>query len=320
MAALREAREESGLEVELLGERPPTDEPGTRALIAPRFLDIHRITDTHEHIGMMYWARPKQGSVTLARRGTSRHPLVFVRRVGCPPTRHVQRRKMVLPQSPRGNFGLRAPGRKPLNTPIPQFSVNVFDVSRRTVMKVQKPGFSKIELEKMLFLLNEQLQENGVTGEVCIVGGAAMILAFGSRESTRDIDALVMAPAQCPDGRGTSSRNQRVFPKLAQRWSQRIFLGPIHRDEEILKFSHLRVVAPPAEYILAMKCLAARVGLDEHDKEDTKFLIRHIGLRRPGAVLEIVEKYYPRERIPAKTQYFIQEVCDELFSKTKDIN
>jgi 8-oxo-dGTP pyrophosphatase MutT (NUDIX family) len=65
-AALREAREESGLEVELLGERPPTTEPGTRALIAPRFLDIHRITDTHEHIGLIYWARPRNGSLALA--------------------------------------------------------------------------------------------------------------------------------------------------------------------------------------------------------------------------------------------------------------
>ncbi len=60
-AALREAKEESGLEVELLGERPPTTGPGTRALIAPRFLDIHRISETHEHIGMIYWARPKRG-------------------------------------------------------------------------------------------------------------------------------------------------------------------------------------------------------------------------------------------------------------------
>ena len=60
-AALREAKEESGLDVELLGERPPTTSPGTRALIAPRFLDIHRINDTHEHIGMIYWARPKRG-------------------------------------------------------------------------------------------------------------------------------------------------------------------------------------------------------------------------------------------------------------------
>ncbi len=65
-AALREAQEESGYEIELLGERPPTTEPGTRALIAPRFLDIHRITTTHEHIGMIYWARPRGGQLSLA--------------------------------------------------------------------------------------------------------------------------------------------------------------------------------------------------------------------------------------------------------------
>lgn len=65
-AALREAKEESGLDVELIGERPPTTSDGTRALIAPRFLDIHRITDTHEHIGMIYWARPKNGTLSLA--------------------------------------------------------------------------------------------------------------------------------------------------------------------------------------------------------------------------------------------------------------
>jgi 8-oxo-dGTP pyrophosphatase MutT (NUDIX family) len=65
-AGLRETKEESGLEVELLGERPPTTEPGTRALIAPRYMDIHRISDTHQHIGMMYWARPKNGTLKLS--------------------------------------------------------------------------------------------------------------------------------------------------------------------------------------------------------------------------------------------------------------
>jgi len=69
-AALREAKEESGLEVELLGQRPPTTGPGTRALVAPRFLDIHRINETHEHIGLIYWARPKAGSA----RGADRTP------------------------------------------------------------------------------------------------------------------------------------------------------------------------------------------------------------------------------------------------------
>ena len=77
-AALREAKEESGLEVELLGERPPTTSPGTRALIAPRFLDIHRISETHEHIGMIYWARPllAEGHQTPQRHVAPANPIL----------------------------------------------------------------------------------------------------------------------------------------------------------------------------------------------------------------------------------------------------
>ncbi len=67
-AALREAREESGLEIELLGQRPPTTEDGTRALLAPRFLDIHRISESHEHIGMIYFARVQSGDIALEKR------------------------------------------------------------------------------------------------------------------------------------------------------------------------------------------------------------------------------------------------------------
>lgn len=67
-AALREAEEESGLGIELMGVRPPTTEDGCRALIAPRFMDIHRINEGHEHIGMIYWARPLSGEVALAER------------------------------------------------------------------------------------------------------------------------------------------------------------------------------------------------------------------------------------------------------------
>jgi 8-oxo-dGTP pyrophosphatase MutT (NUDIX family) len=74
-AALREAREESGLDVELLGERPPTTEAGTRALLAPRFLDIHRISPTHEHIGMIYFARPRDASPALQLAATEHHAI-----------------------------------------------------------------------------------------------------------------------------------------------------------------------------------------------------------------------------------------------------
>jgi hypothetical protein len=129
-----------------------------------------------------------------------------------------------------------------------------------------------------------------------------------------------MAPASVRTAVAQVAETNGLSPNWLNDGAKGFASGQSTELKEILKFSHLRVVAPTAEYILAMKCLAARVGLDEHDKEDTKYLMKHLGLRSPNTVLEIVEKYYPKDRIPAKTQYFIQEVCNELFSKTKDIN
>jgi len=65
-AAIREAKEESGLEVELVGNRPPLDkEDGFIPLLNPGYLDIHRIKEPHWHIGMVYFARVKSGEVKL---------------------------------------------------------------------------------------------------------------------------------------------------------------------------------------------------------------------------------------------------------------
>ena len=49
---------------------------------------------------------------------------------------------------------------------------------------------SKANILAALDRLNELLHEKGVMGELCIFGGAAMVLAFDARESTRDVDAV----------------------------------------------------------------------------------------------------------------------------------
>jgi ADP-ribose pyrophosphatase YjhB (NUDIX family) len=66
-AAYREVAEESGLDVELCGERPPEGFPGTKALVAPTYLDVHDIQGDHRHIGMIYFAKAASSQVRLAR-------------------------------------------------------------------------------------------------------------------------------------------------------------------------------------------------------------------------------------------------------------
>jgi 8-oxo-dGTP pyrophosphatase MutT (NUDIX family) len=65
-AAIRETKEESGLTIKLLGRRPPALSPNSHPLIAPTFMDIHRISDDHYHICLVYFAVPVSGMLTWA--------------------------------------------------------------------------------------------------------------------------------------------------------------------------------------------------------------------------------------------------------------
>lgn len=57
-AALREAKEETGFDVELIGSNPSAVFSATvRDLVAPMFLNRHNFDETHEHIDLTYFAR-----------------------------------------------------------------------------------------------------------------------------------------------------------------------------------------------------------------------------------------------------------------------
>lgn len=67
-ALVREIREESGLDVELIGGlRPAAEDVGTKPLLAPLYMDIHATSHkSHRHIGLVYFARSETDRVTLA--------------------------------------------------------------------------------------------------------------------------------------------------------------------------------------------------------------------------------------------------------------
>ncbi|MEK7099242.1 MAG: NUDIX domain-containing protein [Patescibacteria group bacterium] len=65
-AAIREVKEEVGLDVTLADDRLfRRDAPDYRELIRPRFLNRHRVTDTHEHITFTYFARATTNHVIM---------------------------------------------------------------------------------------------------------------------------------------------------------------------------------------------------------------------------------------------------------------
>lgn len=46
------------------------------------------------------------------------------------------------------------------------------------------------QIIRALARLAEHLRERGVEGEICLLGGTVMVLAFGARTSTKDVDAV----------------------------------------------------------------------------------------------------------------------------------
>ena len=57
-----------------------------------------------------------------------------------------------------------------------------------------KPGLDRETIILALRRLSELLRERNVQGEICLLGGTAMVLAFNARERTKDVDAVFQPP------------------------------------------------------------------------------------------------------------------------------
>ncbi len=64
-AAVREVKEETGLEIKLAGGSwEDKDAEGYQELIPPKFLNRHRINDAHEHVTLVYFGRAATDKIT----------------------------------------------------------------------------------------------------------------------------------------------------------------------------------------------------------------------------------------------------------------
>ena len=67
-ALFKEIREECGLSVKILAQKPRIAHSGVKPILTPSFMDVHRITDTHKHIAFVYFATSKRDNVKLHER------------------------------------------------------------------------------------------------------------------------------------------------------------------------------------------------------------------------------------------------------------
>ncbi len=166
------------------------------------------------------------------------------------------------------------------------------------------------EIQLYIERLATRLAERDVAGEIAIFGGAAMVLAYRARVSTRDVDA-VFEPKAAVTAAAEEVTREDGAPEGWLNDAVKGFLAAAAETRILFDLPNLRVFVATPEYLLAMKCMSMRLGRDETDLRDIRFLMRTLGLRDAPSVLALVERYYPSDRIAPKTRFAIEELCQQ---------
>lgn len=148
----------------------------------------------------------------------------------------------------------------------------------------------------LLTELGERLAGRGIEGEIYVVGGAAMMLAYDRGRITRDIDAVgvpqeeidVEVRAMAADHRDLDPDwlNARVLPLLPR--------GVDGERLQVLGGPGLTVNVASPKWMLAMKTRAAR---DDRDLDDIWVLCQILRIRAVDEVWEICDTVWGEDMI-----------------------
>ena len=168
-------------------------------------------------------------------------------------------------------------------------------------------ALTQSDIRRLFDLLNDELGQTGISGELYVVGGAVMCLAYRARPSTADLDAVFRPP----EAVRKAAARAAAKAGLPADWLNDAVKGYLSEQADFapfLELDHLRVLVAQPQYLLAMKCLAMRIGSEFHDEDDVRFLLRLLDIRSYDRALATVSQYYPLERFPQKTIYALEEL------------
>jgi hypothetical protein len=163
------------------------------------------------------------------------------------------------------------------------------------------------QIEALFIALDAELRAQDVIGELHVVGGAVLCLVFHARPSTKDVDAYFEPTHKLRQAAARVAAAHDLQPDWLND-AAKGFLSDKGDYTLFLERPNLRVFTAQPEYLLAMKCLAFRLGAEFHDEADVRFLLRYLNIDRYAAALDVITRYYPRDRFPQKAFYALEEI------------
>jgi uncharacterized nucleotidyltransferase DUF6036 len=134
---------------------------------------------------------------------------------------------------------------------------------------------SRADIIRALNALSAELQSQGARYELVIFGGAALVLVYGARQATKDVDGIVLGRADAAVLR-SAAKAVATSLGLPSDWLNDGAKGYVHGiaiGATILDTASLAVRAAAPEQLLAMKLCAWR---DDIDIEDARLVLHSL--------------------------------------------
>lgn len=155
-----------------------------------------------------------------------------------------------------------------------------------------------------LHALAARLHERGIEGELYVVGGAAIAIAFDARRATRDVDAVFEPKQELYSAAEQVGAELGLPPGWLNDGVKGFVSGPDATAATALEVPGLRVLVASPRILLAMKVLAHRIGEDD---DDVRLLASELGLKSAEQVLAVAEQVYG-DRLDAAARFFVEEL------------
>lgn len=171
--------------------------------------------------------------------------------------------------------------------------------------------FDRRAIEAALRALGDRLAARGLQGELFVVGGAAIALAYDARRATKDVDGVFEPKAVIYEIAGEIADELGYPPGwLNDAVKGYIPQGALGDRGHVYAFEGLTVRVAAAETLLAMKVAAARVGEDE---TDVALLAGMLDLRTADEVLAVAVDVLgdAATRLTPRSQLLVEAVFDE---------
>lgn len=162
----------------------------------------------------------------------------------------------------------------------------------------------RTEILEFLHLLADRLASQGLQGEMYVVGGAAIALAFDERRSTRDVDAVFEPKNAIYEAAAEIAAEQGLPDGWLNDAVKGFLSGPDDGATTVLERPGLHVATASPRILLAMKVLAHRTGEDE---ADVRLLASQLGLTTATDVLAVAAEVYG-DRLEPAARFFVEEL------------